>query len=120
MTYKSTKAIKKRCDTAFSLLIRRHGKCQFAGLDKVHCGGILNCAHIESRGNLRLRFDQQNALCICARHHVYSTYHPTAFNDLVAEFFPSQWKYVQEHKHERLNMTYQDYENLLVQLQEAL
>ena len=114
---KNKKPIKKKCDIAFSLAVRKHGRCQFAGLDKVHCGGILNCAHIEGKGALRLRFDQQNALCICAGHHVFYTYHPTAFNELVAEFFPSQWKYVQEHKHERLNMTYEDYQRLLKELE---
>lgn len=117
---KNKRAIKKRCDVAFSLTVRKHGVCQLKGLDTIHCSSQLQCMHIETRGSLRLRFDQQNALCGCSGHHIYYTYHPTAFNELVAEYFPSQWKYVQEHKHERKNMTYEDYEALLKQLKEAL
>lgn len=117
---KKKKAIKKRCDVAFSLVVRKHGVCQFKGLDEVHCSTVLQCAHIETRGSLRLRFEQQNALCLCSGHHWYYTNNPRAFNELVAEYFPSQWKYVQEHKHERMNMTYEDYEALLKKLKEDL
>jgi hypothetical protein len=117
---KNKKTIKKRCDVAFSLAVRKHGRCQFAGLDNVRCFSTLQCCHIETRGSLKLRYDQQNALCGCSGHHWFYTNNPSKFNDLVAEFFPSQWTYVQEHKHERKNMTYQDYEELLKQLQEGV
>jgi hypothetical protein len=110
------KTLKKKCDKLFSLTVRKHGRCQFFGLDKVHCSKVLQCAHIETRGISRLRFDQQNALCLCSGHHWYYTNHPKDFDAMVEEYFPSQWKYVQEHRHERKNYSIEDYQNFIKEL----
>lgn len=109
------RSLKKRADALFSINVRQYGQCQLRGLDKVKCSSVLQCAHIETRGNMALRYDQQNALCICAGHHIWYTYHPTAFNELILEFFPSQWKYVEEHKHKIVHLTREDYETIINQ-----
>lgn len=109
--------LKKKADKLFSLSVRKYGKCQFMGLDTVKCSHVLQCAHIETRGTNRLRHDQQNALCLCSGHHWYYTNHPGDFDRIVQEFFPSQWKYVQEHKKELVKRTVEDYQNIIKELE---
>ena len=109
----SKSSLKKKADVLFSLSVRKFGKCQLKGLDKVKCSSVLQCMHIETRGTNRLRHDQQNALCGCSGHHVYYTYHPGDFDRLVQEFFPTQWKYVQKHKHELVKRTIEDYQKII-------
>ena len=103
---KAIKPLKKKCDTLFSKQIRSHGKCQFIGLDKVRCSTVLQCAHIVTRGCLHLRYNYQNALCLCSGHHWYYTNHPADFQELVKDCFPSQWKYVQENKNKIQKVDY--------------
>jgi hypothetical protein len=107
------RSLKAKADKLFSLMVRKHGRCQFKGLDKVRCSSVLQCAHIETRGTNRLRFDQQNALCLCSGHHWFYTNHPKSFDEMVAEFFPTQWKYVQEHKHQLVKITLEEYQNII-------
>lgn len=114
------KSLKKSCDTAFSISVRKYGRCQFEKLDKVRCSSVLQCAHIETRGNNFLRYNQQNALCLCSGHHWYYTNHPAAFNKMVSEFFPSQWKYVEAHRHDLIKRKLKDYQELLEELKHAV
>jgi len=110
------RSLKKRADVLFSLNVRKHGRCQFKGLDKIRCSAVLQCAHIETRGTNKLRFDQQNALCLCSRHHWYYTNHPADFNKMVQEFFSSQWKYIEKHKHELVKFMIEDYQEIIRRL----
>jgi len=86
--------LKKKADILFSLFIRKVGVCQFKGLDTIHCGGDLQCAHIITRGHLSLRYDPLNALCICAGHHRWYTTHSTEWAWKIAEHFPERHNYL--------------------------
>lgn len=94
---------KKRdeADRLFSLLIRKVEVCQLAGLDKVRCGGGLQCAHIVGRAIMRLRWDTANALSLCAGHHVFYTNNPEQWRELMEDLFPEEWAYVNSVRNEK-------------------
>ena len=91
--------LKKRCDTLFSLRIRSVGQCVAPVVDCKH-GGQLQCAHIITRWNLRLRWDEMNAICLCAGHHRFYTTRPLEWAELIKTYFPKQYTYVMAHKQE--------------------
>lgn len=105
--------LKDKADKLFSLQVRRMGVCELQGKDNVRCGGVLQCAHIETRGAHAIRWNMNNALCICAGHHVYYTNHPSLWDEIVAFFFPQKWKWVEEH---RRDIWDKDIEKILNQL----
>ena len=93
--------LQKECDSLFSLLIRSVGKCQAKEYTKVTCGGHLQCAHIISRSNRRLRWDTMNAICMCAGHHRYFTTKAEAWYwDFLPKYFPEKSEYVKKHRNE--------------------
>ncbi len=94
------KYLKKKCDDLFSRKIRSLGVCQFMGKDHVRCSSVLQCAHIETRGAHALRWDEKNALCLCSGHHFYYHNHMNDFFTMIKIFYPIQWWYVQQHKHD--------------------
>jgi hypothetical protein len=66
------RATKRKLDRLFSLRIRkRDRRC-------LRCGTRerLQCSHIVSRAADRVRWDDRNALTLCARCHMALTYHP--------------------------------------------
>ena len=105
--------LKRKCDKLFSEKVRAIGMCEFAGLDKISCGGVLQCAHIIGRSNFNLRWDSFNALSLCAGHHRYYTSHPFDFYELVKSNWPDQYAYLLEHKNELWD---KDYDRVLNEL----
>lgn len=111
MKFPKKKTIKKKykqkdADRLFSLLIRHRGVCQAKGKDSVSCGGNLQCAHIVGRANGVLRYDENNALCLCAGHHNWYTYHPFEwFTVFIPQNFPAQFAYVQRRRGEMVKKT---------------
>lgn len=86
-------------DKYFSLLIRHRGHCEAAGKDSVNCGGSLQCAHIVTRTNKRLRYDELNALCLCAGHHRYYTTHASEwFWQFIPDHFNKQFYYIKRYR----------------------
>lgn len=63
---KPARTLIKKCDVLFSKIVRSKGRCEV-------CGKIetLQCAHIISRKNHQVRWDPDNALCLCMHHHLY-------------------------------------------------
>lgn len=55
-----------KLDKLFSQKVRSKGFCERCGKES-----NLQCAHIYSRRNKRLRWDFENALCLCAGCHLY-------------------------------------------------
>jgi hypothetical protein len=91
----------KLADKYFSLLIRLRGYCAAKGLDSIQCGGSLQCAHVVTRANKRLRYDERAALCLCAGHHRYYTTHADEWYwDFLPKYFAGQFHYVQRHRNE--------------------
>lgn len=75
---KSKKVGTKKLDTLFSKIIRSAGRCK-------RCGSTFNlqCAHIISRRYHQVRWNLDNALCLCAGCHMYFTYHPLEWEDYI-------------------------------------
>ena len=95
-----TKGQKNKADRLFSLKVRKIGYCQLLFQDKISCSQVLQCAHIIGRANKRLRWDEQNALCICSGHHVWYTHEPEAWRIIIKKEFPDKWEYVSKHRTE--------------------
>ena len=106
-------ALKRKADILFSLKIRSINCCQAEGLMKGKCGGSLQCCHIQGRANYRLRWDEQNVLCMCAGHHRISHTYPLDFIEFVMTYYPNKWKYVMKHKNEVVKT---DYKELIARL----
>lgn len=106
--------LKRKADSLFSLKVRSIGYCQAEGKMKGKCGGQLQACHIQGRANYRLRWDQNNLLCMCAGHHRLSHTYPLDFIEMVMVHFPEKWAYVMKHKNETRKT---DYTALLTQLQ---
>lgn len=70
---------KNKADRLFSIIVRSRNHCEAAGWDSVRCGGPLQTAHIVRRMYLSVRWDEDNAFCLCAAHHSYFTYRPLAW-----------------------------------------
>ena len=97
---RTRKSLKKNADKLFSLIVRSKGRCELAGLDNIHCGGVLQCMHIDTRGKHAIRWNEMNAICGCASHHVYYTNNPKAWDEIVKKHFPKKYKFVEEHQND--------------------
>ena len=75
-----------RADRTFAASVRSKGKCIAEG---EHLG-YLQCAHIISRRYHNIRWDERNAICLCARHHAYFTHHPVEWDTWIEEQFPGR------------------------------
>ena len=75
---KKPKYNKKIADQLFSELIRKAGKC-------FKCGSTfhLQTAHIFTRGYYTIRWNPRNAKCLCAKCHMYFTYHPIEWENFI-------------------------------------
>ena len=69
-------------DKLFSLIVRHSGLCD-AGY-RSHAGAV-QCAHLVSRSYRSVRWDEANALPLCAGCHVYYTHHPLEWEQYITE-----------------------------------
>lgn len=76
------KVAKATADKWFSLIIRSSGQCYQCGESDPR---QLQCAHIFSRRYLDTRWDEDNALCLCAACHMFFTHRPIEWEDFVSE-----------------------------------
>ena len=72
-TVASKKRMKLEADRLFGAAVRARGYCQAAGFDGIACSPGLQCAHIVPRRYLSVRWDLDNAVCLCGAHHYYFT-----------------------------------------------
>lgn len=85
-----TKKLIKEADKLFSELVRRKGMCE-------KCGSVKNlqCAHVISRTNKHLRWNRDNALCLCLRCHLYWAHRsPLEFTEWFKLHFPIQYGFL--------------------------
>lgn len=84
MSKRTPRSIKKSCDKVFSILIRSRGRCE-------RCGSRdnLQTAHIYSRKFGSVRFDEDNAVCLCARCHRWGHDNPVDFTRWLDEYLPT-------------------------------
>jgi len=89
------KGLIRKLDKIFSLKVREIGRCEFMGKDTISCSKQLQCAHIIGRGRKVIRWDLQNALCICSGHHVYYTNNPERWRNMLMNFYPERLAYLE-------------------------
>lgn len=81
--------LRKQADALWKLKITSRGYCEAADKFPHRCGGVLQGAHIESRGNFRLRWELWNGLSLCEGAHRYFTSHPVRLWLLVERYYPN-------------------------------
>lgn len=114
--WNKTKA-KNKLDKLFSATVRTISVCEMQGLDKIRCSSVLQCAHIIGRANLFLRWDDRNAICLCSGHHVFYTYHPEAWRDMMSkEPFKKDYTWLLAHRNEKITFNKTYYEEKLKEL----
>lgn len=100
---KKTKAqLMRLADTAFSLYVRRRERFQcFWGLWlNDPCNGVHQCCHIIAKGSCsELRYDANNAVDGCYKHHMYgwhneNPYVSEVYLNAFREAFPKRWEYL--------------------------
>lgn len=79
----SRKMLKNKADKLWSLAIRARGACEKCGRTPPEV--TLQGAHIVPRRYLKVRFDLDNGLCLCASCHGYFTHFPIEFDLFVNE-----------------------------------
>lgn len=103
-----------KADTQASLYYRsKTPYCEAKDKDDIKCGGVLQWAHIMSRGNKRLRYEPLNHLIMCAGHHVYYTHHPYEWALFIEEQFNDRHEFVKEHRHEYVQANAEYYQGWL-------
>jgi hypothetical protein len=76
------KTLINKLDLLFSEVVRSIGECEKCGAKN-----NLQCCHINSRRFHHTRWNQLNALCLCAGCHFWSHQHPRAFGKFVDEYY---------------------------------
>lgn len=81
---KDRRKLIKKMDVLFSKIVRSVGQCEWCGRKD----GVLQCAHIIGRANKHVRFDLENAVCLCYRCHIHKAHkEPVAFIDWINQRF---------------------------------
>lgn len=91
---KTRKWYERECDTLFSSIVRSRGACQ-------RCGSKYNlqCAHVIGRSDHFLRWDENNALCLCHDcHNNWAHRFPNSFKDWFSIKFPQQRAYLDQNQ----------------------
>lgn len=84
----------RKLDSYWSQKIRSKGKCERCGLTNKR----LEMAHIISRNNKTLRWDESNLLCLCTTCHFWAHQNPLGFADFVRINYPKRYTYLMEFK----------------------
>lgn len=109
MQKKRTKTwYRKQCDILFSKIVRTIGYCE-------RCGSRdnLQCAHVEPRTNSTLRWDENNAICLCVGCHIYWAHkNPRAFTHWFESKYKDKVYYIDNLKNIITKRTEQDYKEL--------
>lgn len=106
---KSNRAtLKRKADKLFSLKVRSRGYCQLKGLDHIACSQDLQCMHVITRSNHRLRWEDLNALAGCFGHHRWYTTHPFEFILMIQKHFPLHYDFVMKYRNEIWNKDYDE------------
>src|SRR5262249_38556397 len=70
-------------DKLFSLIVRYQRVCKYHAPINALCSGSLQCAHIVSRYYRSVRWDEANAMALCAGAHRYFTSRPLEWEAFV-------------------------------------
>lgn len=112
------KTLRNHADKLFSKHIRSIGHCQAEGRTKVKCGGQLQCAHLITRSNIRLRYEEYNVLCLCAGHHRYWTHRPLEWSEFLLTYYNEKHHFVMKHRNEKTKKTEELYRSIIEKYKE--
>ncbi len=102
------KGMKRKCDKLFSAYIRSRGACEWCGKSD----DTLQCAHIFSRRYLVTRWDELNALCLCAGCHFKAHHKPLEFAEFVNDHL-GEIRYLKLMKEAKRTIKYIDLEAII-------
>lgn len=106
----------KIADKLFSELIHKRGKCEYCGATT-----SLQTAHIVPRTNKNLRWNTDNAVLLCYRHHIHWAHkNPLEFVDWVKTYMPIQYLFLMREKNKTNNSVSQTIEFTIKELKEKL
>lgn len=92
--------IRAKIDRLASKAVRSVGCCIAEGWEtrgKVYrCSSRLECAHVQSRGNSRIRHHPRNMVSLCNIHHRYFTQNPVDWQNFIEAKFPGLWDWLYE------------------------
>ena len=115
---KVRKATKNECDKLWSALVKRDGKCYFAG--KLHkgqphvCKNGLQAMHGIPRGYHGTRWNLQNGIPGCGAIHTYYTFHKEEWDNWLLNYWgPELYERMWE---AALKIAKPDYEQILLNL----
>lgn len=90
------KSLIKKLDRDFSLRVRLRNKCERCGKTE-----NLQCAHIISRTYQQVRWDEDNALCLCAGCHIYWWHkEPIEAARWLEEHWPGRYDRINQKRHQ--------------------
>lgn len=103
-----------KLDILFADYIRSRGYCERCGaVAREGSGHGLQCAHVYSRKNMTLRWDPNNALCLCTGCHIYWMHkNPREFTHWFDLKYPERGRYLDENKNKITRRTLEDYKEL--------
>lgn len=106
----------KLADKLFSELIHKRGKCEYCGKTE-----SLQTAHIIPRTNKHLRWNPDNAVLLCFRHHLYWAHkNPLEFAEWVQRYMPIQYAFLMREKNRTENSVATTIEFTIKHLREQL
>lgn len=74
------------------VFIRDHGTCIAAGIAGIRCGDTVQWAHVLSRRHPCLRWEADNAMTLCAGHHLWWHHSPMYAVEWFVRDFPDRWR----------------------------
>lgn len=94
----------RKLDEYYSKKIRSIGECQRCGEKNKK----LETAHIISRANRTLRWDEKNLLCLCTRCHFWAHQDPIGFVMMIEKKWPKRYFYLMVEKNKITKRTAKD------------
>ena len=115
--------LESKLDILWSKLVKQNAgyKCEYCGDDV----STLNSHHVIGRGNKNLKWDLNNGVCVCYRHHKYNefSFHTskTFMNDWIRSVRGDDWwDDLQEKKRSSDKMSLIRMEEIYFELKEKL
>lgn len=78
-------AMGRKADALFSKIVREPDACGYHGRGYGICAGPLQCAHLISRSYRSVRWDENNAIPLCAGAHRYFTNRPVEWERFILQ-----------------------------------
>lgn len=102
---------KKECDRQMSVLVRSKDRCEKCG--NTSFNSTLQHAHVVGRGNMTLRWDIINGMCLCASCHLWWHHEPIDSGVWFRQRFPERMEYLDVARLKFTKRSISDYQELL-------